>query len=92
MPHSGGLEYILHHADAETIAVVFGRGDGGFVFTAVFDPRFELFVPGVGSDAIWEMMLVFYNSRKQEGEEGKNSPMIPTTNSFFSSSKPAIKE
>jgi hypothetical protein len=54
MPYSRGLEYILHHTDSETVAVVFGRGDGGFVFAAVFDPGFELFVPGVGSDAICE--------------------------------------
>lgn len=46
------LEYVLLHRDAEAIAVVLWGGDGGFIFAAVFDPGLELFVPGVGADAV----------------------------------------
>lgn len=52
VPNCWRLQHILHHADSETVAVVFWRCDGGFVFSAIFDPRFEFLVPGVGAYAI----------------------------------------
>lgn len=61
VPDIGSLQHILHHGYSEAVAVVFWRGDGRFVFAAVFDPGFKFFVPGVGADAVWRMdMLVVF--------------------------------
>jgi len=46
------LQNVLFHGDAEAVAVVFGRGDCWLVFAAVFDPGFQLFVPGVCAYAV----------------------------------------
>lgn len=52
MPAIGRLQDVLVHGASEAIAVVSRRGDCGFVLAAVFDPRFEFLVPGVGTDAV----------------------------------------
>jgi hypothetical protein len=52
MPAVRRLEYVFLHRDAEAVAIVFGRRDGGFVLAAILDPRFKFLVPGVGADTV----------------------------------------